>query len=229
MARSENDRIDWAQGFLPVPIIHKDFFFSLRELSASRNGGEPLDTTHLRVAARKVAEMAEHMLFRGGKVFGGLPIYGYTTHPNRLTGAFGTNGNWAQAAKTGENIYQDVITMRNALVNTGMNGPYILYVAGGMAGKLDDDYKAAGTITTRQRILQIEGLQAIRVVDKLPAGSVVMVQMTRDVVDLVDGEPFQTVQWEVGGGMGINFKAFAIQVPRVRVGYGATRGIYHMA
>jgi uncharacterized linocin/CFP29 family protein len=229
MARSENDRIDWSQGYLPVPIIHKDFFFSLRDLAASRNGGEPLDTTHLRAAARKVAEMTEHMYFRGGKVFGGLPIYGLTTHPNRITASFGSSQHWTHASKTGEGIYADVRTMIDAAVATGMTGPFRIYVAGNQAGKLDDDYKASGTITTRQRLLQIEGLQAIRTVDKLPAGSVVLVQMTRDVVDLIDGEPFQTVQWEVGGGMGVNFKAFAIQIPRVRVGEGTAKGVVHMS
>jgi hypothetical protein len=70
-AKSTNDKIEFALNQNPLPITHKDFFLNLRQLEASRNSGEPLDTTQVRMAGRVVAEQAEKMLFQGGPTFGG--------------------------------------------------------------------------------------------------------------------------------------------------------------
>src|SRR5690242_9366299 len=94
VTRTNNDRQEFLQANLPIPITHKDFFIHLRTLIASRNRGESLDTTQVSTAGRVVMEAQEKMLLQGGKTFGGLPLYGYTTHPNRNTLSFGTNGAW---------------------------------------------------------------------------------------------------------------------------------------
>ncbi len=58
-----------------------------------------------------------------------------------------------------------------------------------------------------------------------PAGSgattarpftLIMVQMTSDVVRAVNGMDITTVQWESVGGMRLNFKVMCIQVPQIR-------------
>jgi uncharacterized linocin/CFP29 family protein len=229
MARSENDRLEYTFGQLPIPIIHKDFFLNLRLLSASRNGGEGLDVTQARVAGRKCGEESERMLVLGGKTFGGLPIYGYLTHPNRNTVAFGTNGNWVQAAKTGENILADVQTAISIAEGDSFYGPYWLYVSRNAASKLEGDYKAATSTTVRQRIEELDSISSVRYLDQLPANNVVLVQPTSDVVTLLNGENLQTVQWDVNGGFGINFKAFMIQVPLIRADSQNRSGIVHMS
>lgn len=230
VTRSENDRPEITTAGLPLPLTHKDFYINLRTLAASRSeGGEALDTTYVRLAGRKVAEEVERMLFRGGKIFAGYPIYGYTTHPERNTGSFGTNGNWAQAAKTGENILADVMTMIAALETDRMYGPYWIYVSSDASLKLSDDFKANSDKTIRERLLEIENVSMIRVVDQLPANTVVMVQATSDVVQMVEGERLQTVQWDVHGGFQVNFKAFTIMVPLIRSDATGRSGVFHMS
>jgi hypothetical protein len=59
--RSEGDRPHFDLGNLPLPVVHKDFDFSAREIMVSRNGNLPLDTTMAELAARKVAEEIERM------------------------------------------------------------------------------------------------------------------------------------------------------------------------
>jgi hypothetical protein len=54
------------------------------------------------------------------------------------------------------------------------------------------------------------------------------VQATRDTVVLIQGEPLQTVQWDIQGGFGVEFKGFEISVPLVRAMTGQS-GIYHMS
>lgn len=228
-SQTDYDRQEFELANLPLPITHKDFFLNLRTLTASRTNGEPLDVTQVRSAGRLVAEKQEEMLFLGGKTFGGSTIYGYTTHPDRNLASFGTNGNWVQTAKTGENILDDVITLIRAAEADRMYGPYWLYISRNSNTKLDNDFKANSDKTIRDRLLQVAGLSAIRVSDMLPDNNLVLVQPTSDVVVWVQGEPLQTVQWDIQGGFRINFKAFSIAVPLVRSDSQGRSGIVHMS
>jgi hypothetical protein len=78
-------------------------------------------------------------------------------------------------------------------------------------------------------LLEIEGIQKVQVVDKLPANTVVLVQATMDVVSWVKGEPLQTVQWDEHGGMKLRFKAFQIGVPLIKSDIQGRCGVVHMS
>jgi len=231
MVMAENDNIEYDQDALPLPITHKDWFLNLRRLEASRLSGEALDTTMARVAGRLVAEKAEYMLFNGAsKNYRSLPIYGYTTHPNRNILAYGTNGAWTNyPTKTGENMVADIIAAKALLEADRMYGPYVVYMGGTISLVLDNDFKANSDLTIRQRLLQIEGISAIRVSDQMPAGSIVVVQMTPDVVVWVQGERLQNIQWDINGGFGIHFKTFQIGVPLIRADVQGRSGVVHIS
>lgn len=230
VSRTENDRMEFELNSIPVPITHKDFWINLRTLSASRERGEALDTTQVRTAGRLVAEAQESLLFNGatGK-FGGLSLYGYTTHPNRNTAAFGTGGDWGQAAKTGEQMLADLLTCISGLEGDRMYGPYALYIPRDASVNLEKDFKAGTNGSIRKRLLEVENLTSIRTADFLASSSILLVQLTEDVVQLVQGEPLQTIQWDVEGGFNINFKAFMIQVPLIRSDVDGRSGIFHMS
>lgn len=57
--------------------------------------------------------------------------------------------------------------------------------------------------------------------------TMIFVQMTPDVVQAINGMDITTIQWETLGGMQINFKVMAIQVPRLRSDYYENCGILH--
>lgn len=228
LARSDNDRQTFELGSVPLPITHKDFNISIRTLSASRERGESLDTTQARTAGRLVSERLEYMLFNGGPTFMGVPIYGYTNHPNRNTGGFSA-GTWSAGARTGAEILTDQLAIISALQADGFNGPYWTYVSANMSTKLEEDFKANSDRTIRERLLTIDELQAIRVVDQMPTNTVITVQATRDVVVLVDGESLRTVQWDIYGGFAVAFKALAIQIPLIRAAASGKSGVYHMS
>lgn len=227
--QTEDDGQEFQMANLPLPITHKDWSLNLRTLMASRERGEPLDTTQSRTAGRVVGEMAEQMLFQGSKVFGGMPIYGYMTAPNRNTASFGTNGSWAQAAKTGADFLADTLSMISKAQAKRMYGGYWLYVSRDASVNLDNDFKALGTLSVRQRLLQVEGIDKITTVDQLPTGNVILVQHTSDVVSWVQGEPLQTVQWDMNGGFRVRFKAWQIGVPLIRDDIQGRSGIVHMS
>jgi len=216
VTRAELDRAEFGFGSLPMPITHKDFNIDLRTLLASRERGEPLDTMQSRIAGQKCGQMTEYMLFNGGPQFLNLPIYGYLTHPNRNILVYGTGGNWTQAAKTGDQIVADALALQAALVADGKEGPYGLYYSPDSALKMSGDYKATSDDTVTSRLLKIPGLESVQSAPQLPALTVVMVQLTVDVVELIRGEALTTVEWEIVGPFLSGFKAFQIEIPLVR-------------
>ncbi len=221
---AQRDRAEYVLQSIPVHITHKDFRISLRVLEASRKLGNPLDTTQARIATRLVSESLEDALFNGALVtVGTSSAPGYTTHSNRNTGTIGTT--WATA--TGAQIVGDVIDMVAAMHVDRMFGPYMLYVPSGYWTDLMDDFKAASDKTILQRVKELPDIIDVKVSDQLSATEVVLVQMTKDVVDIIDGEQPQTVQWDTDGGFMVNFKVLAIQVPRIKATQALRSGIAH--
>lgn len=225
VTRGQNDRPEFDINYLPLPIIHKDFQITVRALNASRTTGQALDTTMAELAAFKVVELAEQMLFQGWGTFtyGGGTIYGYEdfTSANSVT----LSTNWDASAKTGADILDDVRSMKQASISDRYYGPWVLYVPTDYETVLDDDYVSGYPKTIRQRILEISGIQDVKVVDKLSDDTVVLVQMTSDVVRLVNGLGITTVEWQTEGGMVFHYKVMLIQVPQLRADQNGRTGI----
>ena len=124
----------------------------------------------------------------------------------------------------------DVLTMKQGLIDDRFYGPFTIYVSSDADTQLDRDYDtSANRISIRNRLLQVAGLQAIRVADQLPTANVVMKQDTSDVAVWVNGENLQTIQWDEAGGLKVHFKAMAIGVPLVKSTSAGRSGVFHMS
>lgn len=235
VSRGNGDRMVFQHNYLPIPIIHVDYEINARVLASSRSLGNPLDTTSAERAGRKVLEKLEDMLFTNTTYsFGETDsrtrntIYSYINHPDR--NAVNLSIEWNASAITPAGILQDVLEMKQASINAYHYGPWMLYIPTAYETVLDDDYDSQTPGTTiRERILKIAGIKGIKVIDRLPANNVVLVQMTSDVVRLVNGLPLQNVEWATEGGMVTKYKAMAIQVPQIRSDQSGKSGIVHLA
>lgn len=230
VTRARGDRPAYTTNYLPIPIIHADYEINARVLAASRNMGNPLDTTLAERAARKVNEKLENMLFTDTDYeFGGGKISSYVNYANRNQVSLGAN--WDASGKTPEDILQDVLDMKKASINAYHYGPWMLYIPTDYETVLDEDYDTSGTSTQtiRQRIEAISGIKGIKVVDALPDDNVLLVQMTSDVVRLVRGMGIQNVQWTVEGNFITKYKVMTIQVPQIRADQDGNCGIVHLA
>ena len=235
ITRSKNDRPDFNYHYLPIPIIHVDYELNARELAASRNLGNPLDTIDAETAARKVAEKLEAMLFTnttysfGEKGSNGRnTIYSYVNHPDR--NLVNLSIAWDSSSITGAGIIQDVLEMKQASIADYHYGPWMLYIPTNYETALDSDYDTTTPGTTiRERIMKIAGIKGIKVVDTLTSDNVLLVQMTTDVVRLVRGMGIQNVEWKSEGNMVTNYKVMTIQVPQIRSDYNKRSGIIHLA
>lgn len=225
LSRSQGDRPTFELNNLPLPIIHKDFSFSARQVMASRNGGSPLDTTTAELAARRVAEQAEQLALgtASSYAYGGGTIYGLTNFPSRLTKSMTlpTASGWTPAT-----FVEEVLAMKNQSQAAYHYGPWRLYTSPNWDQYLDDDYSSAkGDNTLRERVAKIDGIQGISTLDYLSGYRAILVQMTSDVVREVMGMDITTAQWETQGGMQLNFKVMAIMVPQLRADQNSNTGI----
>jgi len=220
---------------LPLPITHSDFSFSQRRLTVSRNSGTPLDSTMGEAAGRRVAELIEKttigvttgITYGNASDYGRTPtVYGYTNFSPRLTKTNMT----APTGSNGSSVLTSWLQLRDLLYAANFFGPFMAYTSNDWDAYLDNLFSttepSAGTL--RSRLKQIDGIQDIRRLDYLTnTFTVLLVQMTPDVARAVDGMGITTVQWESKGGMQLNFKVMAIQVPQLRADYDGNCGVAH--
>jgi uncharacterized linocin/CFP29 family protein len=238
VTRGNNNRVNFQYNYFPIPILHVDYEINARELAASRNMGNPLDTTEAEMAARRINEKLETMLFTNTTFSYGVAdergkntIYSYVNHPDRNTVHLSIH--WDSSGITAAGILQDVQDMIAAAVADYHYGPYMLYIPTAYQRVLDDDYTGvtvnATTLTVKERILKLTGIKGIKVIDTLTANNVLLVQMTPDVVRLVNGMNLQNVEWAVEGNMLFKYKVMAIMVPQIRSEQSKRSGIVHLA
>jgi hypothetical protein len=220
-----------------LPIIHADYEINSRQLAASRSLGQGIDVTMAERAARKVNLLLEQMLFTDTTYAWGdtddrsrNQIRSYLNHPDRNTVTLSTYGGWTASAATGATILASVLAMKQASMDAYHYGPWHLYIPSAYETVLDEDYDTTTPGTTiRERINKIDGINKIQVVDTLTAANVLLVQMTSDVVRLVNGMGIQNVEWQTEGKFITNYKVMTIQVPQIRSDQAGNSGIVHMS
>lgn len=224
----KNDRPVFLTKYLPIPIIHADFTIAQRVLEASRTHGDPIDTTMAEACTRRVAEKLEDMIFTAETfTYGGGTIRGYVSNSDKNTVSLSVA--WDASGKTGALILADVIAMKQAMIAAKHYGPYVIYIPTDYETVLDEDYTTGYPKTIRQRILEISGIDSIKVVDRLVADTVVMVEMTSSTVRLVNGFAPTVLQWSTQGGLLHHFKVMAIQVIQTRADQDGNSGICVLA
>jgi len=213
---------------LPLPITHKDFMYSVRQILCSRNGGSPLDTTTAELAARKVAEKIERLTIGRdtGTTFGGGTVAGMINFASTI-GYTLTTPVGATASGIGASLLADILAMRAASTAAFHYGPWMMYNAPNWDIYLDNDFKANSDKTVRERIKAVNGIIDVKTLDFLQNYDVVLCQMTSDIIRMVIGMDITTLQWDTKGGMQKNFKVMAIMVPQMRADINGNTGIVY--
>lgn len=212
---------------IPLPLVHKDIQFGWRESLQSEGTPMNLIDAHKQLSMRRVLEMFEKMAL--GTVsafsFGTFSLAGARTFANRLTYSLTdpTGAGW-----TPEVTVDDILTMRQNLVNNHYRGPYMLFISTGWDAYLDKDYSGAkGDNTLRMRIAGIKNISGVETVDFLTGYQMLMIQMTPDVVEPVNVMPVQIIEWEEAGGLEKHWKIIGSQLMRFRADQNNQTGILH--
>ena len=213
---------------LPLPVVHKGFSYTARQISVHQNSGTPLDTTHAAMAARRVAEGIEKLTLGVADEYsyGGGSVYGLINFPVRVQTHISdpvSTTDW-----TPSTLVKEVLDMKELAKEQLHYGPFSLYMGTAWDRQLDDDYSAAkGSNTLRERLGQISSIDSIETLDYLPGYQCVLVQKSSDVIRMVMGSDITTVQWESMGGLKVHFKVLALMVPQVRDDFYGKCGVIH--
>lgn len=230
-ASGQKDRVDYDLVGVPVPVIFKEFELNQRYLEASRRLGDGIDTANGAAAARVVGEKVEDLLINGDTNvnLNGNTIYGLTSHPDRNTetatnlggGDFGTISN----------IIPTFSGILSALKADNYRGPYGVFVADTQYDQMAMSFYTDGSgQSALNRVLQIPQIQFIDSSAWLDAGEVVVVQLSRDVVELAYVQqywPITNLEWTSGDGMASNFKVMTVFAPMVKSDYAGRSGVFH--
>lgn len=236
LARGENQLPDRRPRVIPIYLTWDDFELGIRALNASRRGGAPLDTTLVEQATRRVNEAIEDSMINGVpfNVFGSA-VPGLLNAPNVSSYLYETAGGattaWDDPSKTGAEIISDVMAMIALAQADRKNGPYNLYIPSTYELPLGRNYVEGTTtfdVTIRERLERLNfGGRPLRIrqADMLPANKTVLVQMTRDVLDVVIGQQPTVISWEGPSGWDLHWVVLACVVPRVKTTYSDQSGI----
>ncbi len=221
----EEDVLAFTLVGVPVPVIHKGFRLTARQLAASRDRGSGLDTMTATVAGRRVSDKLEDILFNGASEINvnSQELYGYTTEPNRNT--LSATGDWGTIA----NIPKDINRLVSAAESDNYRGPFTLYVSTTQWGEMRAEFTDGSGQTAMDRAIKNQPrITAIKEAASL-TDEAVLVQMTRDVIDLAVSVDIQTVEWSQLGGALTRFRVWAIMAPRVKSDANGASGVAHMS
>lgn len=225
-ARGERQLADRSGQRIPLFATFDDFSFHVRTLRASERAGAPLDTSGAAASTRTVNEAVEDQAINGAGIsIDGNAAPGILTESNVNSTVYLDSEAWTAAGHSGEDIIVDLLAMIDALQADKKYGPYGLYLPTTYGVEIAKDFKSATSGTTRERIESIEEIEAIRVADMLPTDRVAMIQLTSDVIDVVDGQQPTLISWSDGPGMNFSFMILAFQVVRVKSDYDGNSGI----
>jgi uncharacterized linocin/CFP29 family protein len=206
---------------LPLYLTTDDFSIGIRSFQMSQRIGAAIDTSLVEEATRRVNEAIEDATINGAGQVDGYTTPGILNAPNANVQTLTANWNIA----TGDQIFSDVQSMIGKLQADFKFGPYGLYMGTTVGNAIDKDFKALGTLTVRQRLLQIPSLVSIKTADQMPANTVVLIQLTSEVIDMVTGLAPTVVPWTSIDGFTLFWMVMAIMVPRVRDDYDGNSGI----
>lgn len=202
--RREDAKPDLDFDTLPVYCISEHFtihprLFAEWERAARINGTATLDTSMVSDGVRRMHEAIELATIEGPPIqVNGLTVPGLLDSANVYE--YETNTAWTAAGKTGPEIYGDVSGMVDKAQTQHKYGPYRLYVSTKYGRVLNKDYEATFTNskTTRLRILDDEAIQDVRVADRLPEDTTLLVEMNKTNLDLIVGQMPTVISWLEG-------------------------------
>jgi len=218
---------------VPLAVTYKDFLVNTKQIAMAERVGLPLRTQLVAEATRAVSRTLEELLFNGEYVAAGSTIYGYTKFPSRKT--YTIPESWTAATCYPNEIMRDVNEMVTKAFQANHFGPYVLYIPWEYQVRLNLDYTTGDASaypvngTIRDRLLQIAGLEDIRVSKNLAIDNVILAEMSSSTVQLITGMPMTVADWEPAGSPNWQhlFKVFTISVPFLMADYDGNCGIVH--
>lgn len=235
----DEDRPGYITQGTPIPIVHKEFRVSERDLSSSRRLGNDLQTDGVAAATRVVSEMNEQLLFSGwdpvvrGNDGNTFQLHGYTTHPDRNQ-VSGSDWSTAGPGEANEGVIRDdFLALLDAMdVDNRTGGGFWIYISPQQwrefRGTVDSVGDGERTIRARLQDEFGSEISRIRRAEYLPDGEAVMIDPRQDVLQLLVAENIQMIEWESPSGMTNHFKVMSAMAPEIKSDAEGRSGVAHI-
>lgn len=223
--QEDEDRTDRKTYGVPIPIISARFSIGRRELMTARATGASIETFEAAEAAAAVAEKAEIILVDGDttQVVQSSTISGLRTLTARYTanadGDFGTLSN----------IYPSFRKAIAAMAALRYRGPFNVYMAVDQYHEMLEYYSDGTGQRALDRVLALPQISSVKDNDLMTAGQFIMLQMSKDVIDIREALPLETRRWESPSGSRLHFVVLMAAVPRLKTDYAGYAGIAHIS
>lgn len=214
--KGQADQPQYDEIGLPLPIIHKDFEFSARDIAVSRRGGQPLDLTNVEMASWHVANAVDDQVLGQNDPFeyAGYSIYGYLNWPEALTGEFTspTEVGWKP-----DTFRNEVLTFIKILLQKEKTGPFdILYGTDwmeymGRAYSTEDSRSLSSVL-----VADIEQINSCSLHTKIPGFKLIIRERSGMTARAVIAMEVQTIAYTSPDGMVKGYKIMCIMVPQLR-------------
>lgn len=217
------DRTDKKTYGVPLPIVSAAFSIGRRELVVARAAGSDIETFEAEEAGAAVTEKLEDMLINGetGVVVQGNDIPGYTSLAARYQGT--ADGDFG----TITNIYSTFVAAITQMAAYRYYGPFGVYIANTQYYEMQDYYSDGSGQTPLQRVEAMPQVSFVKPNDLVTDGEFVMVQLTREVVDIREAMPMENRRWVSPDESRIHFVVMAAAVPRLHTDYAGYAGVAH--
>lgn len=226
--RLTQDRTDKYTYSVPLPILSAAYTLGRRELLTARANGTDLETFEAEEASAAVTERAECILLNGetSVVIAGNSIPGYRTLAARDTATAAAYGGGDFG--TISNIVPTFTGMLTALAAKRYYGPFKCYIHNTQYYQMLDFYSDGSGQTALERVLSLPQISSVEPNDLLAtAGDLLMVQLTRNVVDIEMALSLENRRWEAPDGSAMFFVVMMSAVPRLKTDYEGNAGIAH--
>ena len=222
---------------IPMYIVHKDFEISWRnkplfgtDVYGKGSLGIEWDDTMMSEGIDKIEKKHENIIFNGySQPYNSSYIYGYCNFTNR--NQVDLTYDWTNSSTTAANIYDDVKEMWKDCFseNKQQYTDGILYVRPSAFVRFNEYVDDYYTKTLRDLVLELEGVEAVKVTDELPSDQdAVMVRMDSRSVRIIRGTPniIPVMQYEDNSRMH-KLSLLSIRNPQLRVDAEGYTSITH--
>jgi len=228
-APATEDGIQYGGDGVPVPVIKKGFRIGRRQLLASRERGQSVQTDSVTAATRTVTERLENLFAYGwNRDVDGYSLPGFMTHPKvdsaSVPGAWDTDT---------QNVRPTIKNMISALDVDNDFGPgdtgYYLHLPASKNRIISDEIDPHGTgdLNLRQRIVDdfSNEIAGIRRTAALNEDEAFMYKPTSETVKVGMAADLQALEWESGSGMTTHVNVFAAMAPEIRSDVNGNVGV----
>ena len=228
-APSTEDGIQYGGDGVPIPVVKKGFRVGRRQLLASRERGQSVQTDGATAATRTVTERLENLFAYGwDRDVDGHSLPGFMNHPN--VDSASVPGEWDVDAS---NVRPTVKNMISALDVDNNYGPgqtgYILHLPAAKNRIIADEIDPHGTgdLNLRQRIMDdfSDEIADIRRTAALAPDEAFMYKPTSETVKVGMAADLQALEWESGSGMSSHVQVFAAMAPEIRSDVNGNVGV----